>query len=51
MGHLAGLNWCEVSYLPIGRVLDQIAAYQILHGAKEKKVLKGTLFEQMSQLG
>ncbi len=51
MGHLAGLTRLEVSYLPIGIVLDQIACYQIMHGAKERKVLKGDLFEQMQQLG
>ena len=51
MGHLAGLTRNEVSYLPIGEVFDQIACYQIMHGAKEKKRLKGDLFEQMQQLG
>lgn len=51
MGHLAGLTRNEVSHLPIGEVFDQIACYQIMHGAKERKVLKGDLFEQMQQLG
>ena len=50
MGSLAGLTRIEVKYLPIGEVLDQIACYQIFHGAKQKKRLKGTLFEQMQQL-
>lgn len=50
MGHLAGLTRNEVSHLPYGEVMDQIACYQIMHGAKERKVLKGDIFEQMSQL-
>lgn len=51
MGHLAGLSRLEVSYLPIGEVMDQIACYQIFHGAKEKKRYKGDLFDQMQHLG
>jgi len=50
MGHLAGLTRDEVSHLPMGDVLDQIACHQIFHGAKERKA-KGDLFEQMQQLG
>jgi len=50
MGHLAGLSRDEVSHLPLGAVFDQIACYQIFHGAKQKRVLKGDLFEQMRQL-
>ena len=49
-GAMAGLSWSEVHNLPIGAVLDQIACYQIAHGAKEKRILKGSLFEQMNQL-
>ena len=50
MGNLAGLTRNEVRYLPIGEVRDQIAVYQIMHGAKEKKKWKGSLFDQMQQL-
>lgn len=50
MGHLAGLTRSEVSHLPLAAVMDQIAVYQIFHGAKQKRVLKGSLFEQMKQI-
>lgn len=50
MGNLAGMTRNEVSHLPIGAVLDQIACYQIMHGAKQKRRLTGSLFEQMQQL-
>lgn len=50
-GAMAGLTRAEVNNLPIGAVLDQIACYQIAHGAKEKRILTGSLFEQMNQLG
>lgn len=50
MGNLAGLTRNEVANLPMGAVFDQIACYQIMHGAKERKRPTGSLFEQMSQL-
>lgn len=50
MGSMAGLTRNEVAYLPIGKVQDQIACFQIMHGAKQKRVLKGSLFEQMQQI-
>lgn len=53
-GAKAGLTRWEVDHLPLGRVLDQIACYQIAEcGAKEKvrSVKGGDLFEQMRQLG
>ena len=52
-GAKSGLTRWEVNHLPIGRVLDQIACYQIAEcGAKEKKQSTGgDLFEQMRQLG
>lgn len=53
-GARAGLTRWEVSNLPLGRVLDQIACYQIAEcGMKEKKQKQtgGSLFEQMSRLG
>jgi hypothetical protein len=43
-----------VNHLPIGRVLDQIACYQIAEcGAKEAKAARfgGDLFEQMRHMG
>lgn len=50
MGHLAGLSRAEVSHLPLGEVMDQIACYQIMHGAKERKRPQGSLFEQMQHV-
>jgi hypothetical protein len=49
-GFKAGLTRWEVDHLPLGRVLDQIACYQIAEcGAKEKsrRARSGDLFEQM----
>lgn len=41
----------EVDNLPLGRVFDQIAVWQICEcGAKEIYRLKGSLFEQMQSL-
>lgn len=52
-GAKSGLTRWEVSHLPIGRVLDQIACYQIAEcGGKEKtRRTGGDLFEQMRRLG
>lgn len=48
-GAKAGLTRFEVENLPIGRVLDQIACWQIAEcGAKEAG--DGDLFEQMRRL-
>lgn len=48
-GAKAGLTRFEVENLPIGRVLDQIACWQIAEcGAKEAR--SGDLFEQMRRL-
>lgn len=48
-GAKAGLTRFEVENLPIGRVLDQIACWQIAEcGAKEAG--GGDLFEQMRRL-
>jgi hypothetical protein len=50
MGHLAGLTRAEVSHLPLGVVFDQIACYQIMHGARERRRPTGSLFEQMQHV-
>lgn len=48
-GAKAGLTRFEVRNLPMGRVFDQIACWQIAEcGAKEKN--GGDLFAQMSRL-
>lgn len=48
-GAKAGLTRFEVENLPIGRVLDQIACWQIAEcGAKEAR--GGDLFEQMRRM-
>lgn len=49
-GAQAGLTRFEVRNLPIGRVFDQIACWQIAEcGAKELRRASGSLFEQMSR--
>lgn len=51
-GAKAGLTRPQVEYLPVGRVFDQIACWQIAEcGAKEKIQRGGSLFEQMSRCG
>lgn len=51
-GARAGLTRSQVEYLPMGRVFDQIACWQIAEcGAKEKLRRGGSLFEQMSRYG
>ena len=50
-GAKAGLTRFEVDHLPMGKVFDQIACWQISAcGAKERKRFTGDLFEQMSRL-
>ena len=50
-GAKAGLTRFEVRNLPIGRVFDQIACWQIAEcGAKEKRRSSGSLMEQMNRL-
>lgn len=50
-GAKAGLTRPEVRNLPLGQVLDQIACCNIAeHGAKERRTVSGSLFEQMTAL-
>ena len=50
-GAKAGLTRFEVENLPMGRVFDQIACWQIAEcGAKERVVSNDSLFAQMSKL-
>lgn len=49
-GARAGLSRFEVAHLPLGRMLDQIACWQIAEcGAKEKHTVRGSLMEQMER--
>ena len=51
-GARAGLTRFEVENLPIGRVFDQIACWQIAEcGAVERHRARGSLMEQMNRLG
>lgn len=50
-GAKAGLTRFEVENLPMGRVFDQIACWQIAEcGAKEKFVSNDSLFDQMKRV-
>lgn len=49
-GARAGLSRFEVDHLPLGRVFDQIACYQIAQcGAEERTAARGSLMSQMAR--
>lgn len=50
-GSKAGLTRFEIDNLPMGRVFDQIACWQIAEcGAKERHRPTGSLMEQMTDI-